>query len=124
MCGISGIIDLQGQKIDFETIKLMTDSIIHRGPDGEGYWRKKNVSFGHRRLKIIDLSERGSQPFVSKDRKHILTYNGEIYNYLNLKKILITKGYKFFSKTDTEVVLYSLMEWGVDALKNLMECLL
>ncbi|MDC1167019.1 asparagine synthase (glutamine-hydrolyzing) [Candidatus Pelagibacter sp.] len=118
MCGISGIIDLQGQKIDFETIKLMTDSIIHRGPDGEGYWRKKNVSFGHRRLKIIDLSERGSQPFVSKDRKHILTYNGEIYNYLNLKKILITKGYKFFSKTDTEVVLYSLMEWGVDALKK------
>ena len=94
----------------------MTDSLIHRGPDGEGYWLEDNVGFGHRRLAIIDLSSEASQPMMSSDERYILVYNGEIYNYVELRRELKKKGYFFRSSSDSEVVLNALTCWGTDAL--------
>lgn len=105
MCGIAGF-----NFSDKKTIKKMTDSIKHRGPDAEGFYIEKNVSLGHRRLSIIDLSDKGRQPMRYKD--FVIVYNGEIYNFLELKKILITKKHNFISDCDTEVILHSYEEWG------------
>ena len=116
MCGIVGKINYDGQPVSFSTLKGMTDAISHRGPDGEGHWCEKQVGFGHRRLAIIDLSEEASQPMVSSDQRYILTYNGEIYNFKELRCELEKKGYSFRSSSDTEVVLYSLIEWKEKAL--------
>lgn len=105
MCGIVGILS-NTYSIAEETLKKMSDSIIHRGPDGSGHWigEKKNIGFGHRRLSIIDLTENGAQPMHYLGR-YTITYNGEIYNYLELKEDLIKKGYQFKSESDTEVIL-------------------
>ena len=116
MCGIAGLIYLNDQKVSQNLLKKITDSLIHRGPDGEGYWIENNVGIGHRRLSIIDLSNQGTQPMQSQDQRYIISYNGEIYNYLELRSELIQLGYKFKSQTDTEVVLYSYIQWGNDAL--------
>jgi asparagine synthase (glutamine-hydrolysing) len=94
----------------------MTDAISHRGPDGEGHWVEENVAIGHRRLAIIDLSPAGHQPMVSADHRFVLSYNGEVYNFQELRGELQAKGYWFRSKTDSEVVLYALAEWGEKAL--------
>ena len=94
----------------------MTDAVIHRGPDGEGQWIEGNVGLGHRRLAIIDLSSAGHQPMVSSDHRFVLTYNGEIYNFRELRTELEAKGFWFRSQTDSEVVLNALAEWGTDAL--------
>ena len=94
----------------------MTDVIKHRGPDGEGHWLEGNIGLGHRRLSIIDLSPFGHQPMISEDRRYVLSYNGEIYNFRELRKDLESKGYRFHSQTDSEVVMYSLAEWGIKAL--------
>ena len=116
MCGIVGRINYDSQPVSFSTLKGMTDAISHRGPDGEGHWYEKQVGFGHRRLAIIDLSEEASQPMISSDQSYILTYNGEIYNFKELRSELEKKGYSFRSSSDTEVVLYSLIEWKEKAL--------
>jgi asparagine synthase (glutamine-hydrolysing) len=116
MCGIAGLVDLRGREVRTETIKAMTDAIKHRGPDGEGQWVSENVGIGHRRLAIIDLSEAASQPMVSKDERFILTYNGEIYNYKEIKKELEDLGIKFFSESDSEVLLNALVYWKDKAL--------
>ena len=118
MCGIVGFINLDGSPASKTILKKMTDGIYHRGPDGEGHWVKDNVAIGHRRLSIIDLSNAGYQPMSSKDGRYILSYNGEIYNFKELRSILKTKGYTFNSKTDTEVVLLSLVHWGIEALNK------
>jgi asparagine synthase (glutamine-hydrolysing) len=94
----------------------MTDSIQHRGPDGEGQWREDNVGLGHRRLSIIDLTDSGSQPMVSHDGRYVLSYNGEIYNFKELRVELAGLGRKFRGESDTEVVLNALAEWGTNAL--------
>jgi asparagine synthase (glutamine-hydrolysing) len=94
----------------------MTDAIVHRGPDGEGHWIESNVGLGHRRLAIIDLSPAGHQPMISTDHRYILSYNGEIYNFRELRTELEAAGYWFRSKTDSEVVLHALAHWGTDAL--------
>ena len=94
----------------------MTDAIAHRGPDGEGQWVEKNVGIGHRRLAIIDPSPAGHQPMISVDHRYALTYNGEIYNYLDLRADLKLKATEFRSQTDSEVVLNALAEWGTEAL--------
>ncbi len=109
MCGIAGIIDFRNQKIDFETLKKMTDVVSHRGPDGEGHWVSigETVGFGHRRLSIIDLSENGAQPMHFLNFRYTITFNGEIYNYIELKQNLLKKGYVFNTNSDTEVVLAS-----------------
>jgi asparagine synthase (glutamine-hydrolysing) len=107
MCGISGIYKFNNTLVNTHELKQMTDVIIHRGPDGEGYWinPKHNVGFGHRRLSIIDLSENGKQPMHYANGRYTITFNGEIYNYIELKKDLILKGYEFRSDSDTEVLL-------------------
>jgi|TARA_B110000495_G_scaffold200771_1_gene216689 asparagine synthase (glutamine-hydrolysing) len=116
MCGIAGIVHLDGAPVSSGVLKQMTDAIAHRGPDGEGQWIEGNVGLGHRRLAIIDLSSAGHQPMFSGDTRYVLSYNGEVYNYLELRTELETLGYCFRSNTDSEVVLYSLVEWGTDAL--------
>ncbi|TNE54213.1 MAG: asparagine synthase (glutamine-hydrolyzing) [Bacteroidetes bacterium] len=106
MCGIAGIYDIRAGSLTPEIIRKMTDRIVHRGPDGEGQWLNPNaqVGLGHRRLSIIDLSEGGAQPMHFKDR-YSITFNGEIYNYLELKERLQEAGYQFQSASDTEVLL-------------------
>jgi asparagine synthase (glutamine-hydrolysing) len=116
MCGIVGQINFDKSPVSPVVLKKMTDAIIHRGPDGEGHWIEESVGFGHRRLSIIDPSPLGRQPMVSRDQRYVLTYNGEIYNFRELRTELETKGYGFRSQTDSEVVLYALVEWGSDAL--------
>jgi asparagine synthase (glutamine-hydrolysing) len=96
----------------------MTDALIHRGPDDEGQWIENNVGIGHRRLSIIDLSPAGRQPMVSTNDRYVLSYNGEVYNFRELRRELKNKGYKFRSQTDSEVVLNSLTEWGTKALNR------
>jgi asparagine synthase (glutamine-hydrolysing) len=116
MCGIAGLVDLTGRAVGTETIKAMTDAIRHRGPDGEGQWVGKNVGIGHRRLAIIDLSDAAAQPMLSSDQKYVLTYNGEIYNYREIRKELETLGHRFLTNSDTEVLLVSLIHWKENAL--------
>ncbi|MDB9718082.1 asparagine synthase (glutamine-hydrolyzing), partial [Candidatus Pelagibacter sp.] len=115
MCGITGFINLSGEPISQLSLKKMTDAIIHRGPDGEGHWIQKNVGIGHRRLSIIDLSLAGHQPMISLDNRYVLSYNGEIYNFKEIRTELKTFGYIFKSKSDSEVVLNALAHWGKDA---------
>ena len=104
MCGIAGI--YSKSIVHHEQIKVMTDVLKHRGPDGEGQWISSNahVGLGHRRLSIIDLTDMGKQPMHYLNR-YTISFNGEIYNYLELKQELLKKGYTFSSKTDTEVLL-------------------
>ncbi|MBI2747517.1 MAG: asparagine synthase (glutamine-hydrolyzing) [Burkholderiales bacterium] len=116
MCGIAGLINLNGDAVSPVILKRMTDAIAHRGPDGEGQWIEGNVGLGHRRLAIIDLSPMGHQPMISADHRYAFTYNGEIYNFRELRTELEAAGYSFRSKTDTEVVLYALAHWGAAAL--------
>ena len=116
MCGIVGLINYDGLDVSFSSLKGMTDAISHRGPDGEGHWHEGGAGFGHRRLAIIDLSEEANQPMISSDQRYILTYNGEVYNFKEIRDELRAKGYSFQSSSDTEVVLYSLIEWKEKAL--------
>jgi asparagine synthase (glutamine-hydrolysing) len=116
MCGITGLINLNGEPVSPVILKKMTDVIAHRGPDGEGQWIEGNIGIGHRRLAIIDLSPAGHQPMISADHRYVLTYNGEIYNYRELRANLEAEGVWFRSQTDSEVVLYALAHWGKDAL--------
>ncbi len=116
MCGIAGILNLNGESVSPKILKKMTNAIAHRGPDGEGHFTDNYVGLGHRRLSIIDLSVAGNQPMISANKQMVLTYNGEVYNFSDLRKELEQLGYKFFSQTDSEVVLNSWMEWGEDCI--------
>lgn len=116
MCGIAGFINTNGEPASPVLLQRMTDAIIHRGPDGEGHWIEGNVALGHRRLAIIDLSPAGHQPMISSNQRYVLSYNGEIYNYRELRCELESLGYGFHSNTDSEVVLNALAVWGLDAL--------
>lgn len=106
MCGIAGILE-NNNAIAFDTLKKMTNAIAHRGPDGEGHWisENKNVALGHRRLSIIDLTDDGKQPMHYAEGRYTITFNGEIYNYIEIRETLIQKGYQFHSQSDTEVLL-------------------
>ncbi|MEK9569780.1 MAG: asparagine synthase (glutamine-hydrolyzing) [Paracoccaceae bacterium] len=115
MCGIAGLINISGEPVQETHLKIMVDSMIHRGPDGEGLWIDGNVGLGHRRLAILDRRAHGNQPMRSPDGRWVLSYNGEIYNYLEIRKLLEQKGFRFVTETDTEVVLYSLICWGEKA---------
>ncbi|MGY3534224.1 asparagine synthase (glutamine-hydrolyzing) [Bradyrhizobium sp. USDA 4452] len=118
MCGIAGIVNLRGGPVDPADISRLTSLIAHRGPFGEGTWfnAKRNVAFGHRRLAIIDPGEGGYQPMVSGDGRHVIVYNGEIYNFLELRRELEAKGAVFRSQSDTEVILAAWQAWGEDML--------
>jgi asparagine synthase (glutamine-hydrolysing) len=116
VCGVAGVINSDGRPVELSDLRRMTDSIQHRGPDGEGHWQEDSVGLGHRRLSIIDLTDSGSQPMVSQDGRHVLSYNGEIYNFKELRAELVGLGRKFRGESDTEVVLNALAEWGTGAL--------
>ena len=115
MCGITGLIHFDKSPVSPQVLQRMTDAIAHRGPDGEGHWIEGSIGIGHRRLAIIDLSPAGHQPMVSANHRYLLSYNGEIYNFRELRSELEAKGYWFRSRTDSEVVLNALAEWGVKA---------
>lgn len=120
MCGIAGKYNfLTGEPVSPELVKSMCDRIAYRGPDDSGVYTEGSVGLGHRRLSIIDLSELGHQPMSSEDGMIWITYNGEIYNFLSLRKDLINKGYQFKSKTDTEVIIYLYREYGEECLEYL-----
>ena len=111
MCGINGIV-FKKPVIDFEKIIQMNNILQHRGPDFQGSISFKNLLIGHTRLSILDTSSKGNQP-MSNDGRFWIVYNGEVYNYLELKDELIEKGYKFYSSSDTEVILCAFKEWGI-----------
>jgi asparagine synthase (glutamine-hydrolysing) len=117
MCGISGLIALNNENIEGVLIKKYTDIIAHRGPDDDGFFLEGSLALGHRRLSIIDLSKDGHQP-MSYLEKYVIVYNGEVYNYLELREELIKLGYSFRSKTDTEVMLAAYDAWGEDCLNR------
>ncbi len=112
MCGINGIINFNHKKVDKSQIHKMMQKLKHRGPDDQGIFINNNVGFGFVRLSIIDLSKAGHQPMFDKTGRFMIIHNGEVYNYIELRKKLINKGYTFISNTDTEVILYSFIEWG------------
>ena len=112
MCGITGIFNVDGKPVSVGVLRRMTDVVRHRGPDGEGIWNDSFIGFGHRRLAIIDLSPLGHQPMQNDDGSLVITYNGEIYNFPNLRVELEARGHRFHSQTDTEVVLKAYQEWG------------
>lgn len=118
MCGIAGIIKFNGSSISTNEIDELTDSLTHRGPDGRGTWfnQNKNIALGHRRLSILDLSDAGHQPMISKDGFLTLVLNGEIFNFIEIKNELKDKGHIFISHTDTEVVLTAYKQWGLKML--------
>ncbi len=118
MCGISGILSPNPNHVSKQRLQAMTNSISHRGPQGEGFWTNENntVGFGHRRLSIIDLSSAGSQPMHYMNR-YTIVYNGEIYNYIELKETLTAKGFAFTSQSDTEVILAAYACYGKDCLQ-------
>lgn len=118
MCGIAGIINLRGTRCGAADIRRMCDSLSHRGPDDGGYYVHGNLALGHRRLSIIDLSAAAHQPMVSGDGNLVITYNGEVYNFKEIRNTLERKGYVFSSNSDTEVALYSYKEWGLDCVKR------
>ena len=111
MCGIGGIINKNNKSVEELLILQMTDIIAHRGPDSSGSYLYKNIAFGHRRLSILDLSSSGHQPMKYLDDL-VITYNGEIYNFIEIREELIQKGYIFDSNSDTEVILKAYHCWG------------
>jgi asparagine synthase (glutamine-hydrolysing) len=120
MCGIAGILSLNGSTVDLSVLHEMTGVISHRGPDGDGHWISPDgrMGLGHRRLAILDLSERGAQPMHYLGR-YTITLNGEIYNYIEVREELIRKGHRFISETDTEVLLAAYSEYGASVLARL-----
>jgi asparagine synthase (glutamine-hydrolysing) len=119
MCGIAGLFHLDVPKpVDPDRIAAMADTLAHRGPDGSGVWTGPGVGLGHRRLSIIDL-EGSPQPMRSADGRVVITFNGEIYNYLEIRADLEAKGHVFRTGGDTETILAAWREWGPDALERL-----
>jgi len=118
MCGICGICFKDKRPVDLNIIRSMNNALLPRGPDDEGYYVSSGVGFGMRRLKVIDL-ETGNQPIINEDGSIIVVYNGEIYNFLELKNDLIKKGHIFHTRTDTEVLVHLYEEEGADFLKKL-----
>jgi len=120
MCGIIGYYHYNtDRKISHEIFDRAVDLMVHRGPDGKGLYQKDEIGLGHRRLSILDLSDRASQPMFSADKKIVIVYNGEIYNFLSIKRKLKKKGVEFKSTSDTEVILQSYIEWGLQSIDML-----
>ena len=125
MCGSAGI--FAGASAGWSTesatkvLRQMTDAQVHRGPDAEGVWldERNRCHLGHRRLSIIDVSDAGRQPMVSTDGRRVIVFNGEIYNYLELRPQLAALGRDIRGRTDTEVLLEAIAAWGIDAFPKL-----
>jgi asparagine synthase (glutamine-hydrolysing) len=114
MCGICGELRFDGQAPDETALRNMTDKLARRGPDADGRYVSGPLAFGHRRLAVIDLSERSAQPMVDATLDLVLVFNGTIYNYPHLREQLRARGYRFFSDGDSEVILKAYAEWGDD----------
>ena len=112
MCGVTGVYNLNGESFPLYRLKKMAKAIEHRGPDGEGFYVKDNIAIAHKRLSVIDLTPKGSQPMTSKDGNWIIAFNGCIYNFLELKQELKSLGHEFVSTTDTEVIVEGLSAYG------------
>ncbi len=112
MCGISGYIPNHKEQVDVSGLENMTSLIAHRGPDDQGLFIDEYVGLGHRRLSILDLSSDGHQPMKDIENNYIIVYNGEVYNYIELREELVNKGYVFHTQTDTEVVMKAYAAWG------------
>src|SRR5688500_14754345 len=125
MCGIAGLFSAQRAIPEVlareALLRRMTHSIAHRGPDDEGFWHdaESRCSLGHRRLSIIDTSSAGHQPMLEASGRWVISYNGEIYNFEELRAQLQACGIVFRGRTDTEVLLHALALWGVDAFARL-----
>src|SRR4029453_12663490 len=117
MCGICGIVGVS----DRSSIELMTSTLSHRGPDDFGVksFDSSGTALGHRRLSILDLSPLGHQPMTDTEGRYWLTYNGKIYDYLEIRNDLSAKGYRFKSNSDTEVIIYAYKEWGAECLQRM-----
>jgi asparagine synthase (glutamine-hydrolysing) len=120
MCGIGGELRFDGRAADVEAVGRMLPCMQMRGPDGEGLWHHGPVALGHRRLKIIDLSESGAQPMTDEELGLTLVFNGCIYNYQQLRDELRTYGYRFFSTSDTEVIIKAYHRWGADCVSRFL----
>lgn len=114
MCGIAALVNKDGRPASAEALRVLMADIEHRGPDGVGYFSCANVGLGHRRLRIIDLSDAGNQPMTAAGQPVHLVYNGEIYNYLELRSELISLGHHFTTDSDSEVLLQAYLAWGID----------
>lgn len=118
MCGIVGLIDRKNP-VDERVVERMTDRLHHRGPDDSGVFANASIGLGHRRLSILDLSTAGSQPMATPSGRHVVVFNGEVYNFRELRAELEKEGIRFHSQTDTEVVLHALVTWGASAIERL-----
>jgi asparagine synthase (glutamine-hydrolysing) len=112
VCGIAGVLSAKDETVALPLLRRMTDLLAHRGPDGEGHYVDGPVGLGHRRLAIIDLSSSGHQPMCNETGDVVLTYNGEIYNFQNLRTELEALSHRFHSRTDSEVVVHAYEQWG------------
>jgi asparagine synthase (glutamine-hydrolysing) len=119
MCGIVGHFASDGGAMDSSTLFELVQCVAHRGPDDSTFWQDGPYSFGHRRLSIIDL-DAGRQPMASADGAIVITYNGEIYNYLELRSELVALGHSFRTSSDTEVLINGYRQWGIDLLPKLL----
>lgn len=120
MCGIAGYLyDVEASAAARTTVRRMIALQRHRGPDGEGFYDAKGISLGHCRLSVIDLTETGHQPMSDEEGRYWITFNGEIYNYLELKQELFGLGFRFHGKSDTEVLLAAFRHWGEKCLERL-----
>lgn len=126
MCGIAGIFNFNKKPVEFSEIESLTNKIAHRGKDGDGIYIESEAQFsnpcryialGHRRLSIIDLSESANQPMVSANGRFVIVYNGELYNFRELRETLKSNGYNFNTKSDTEIILIAFQNWGKECLK-------
>jgi asparagine synthase (glutamine-hydrolysing) len=115
MCGISGFVSAFSEDRAKSIIQKMTEAIAHRGPDAQGIFQKNKVTLGHRRLSIIDTSAAGNQPFIDEEARVTIVFNGEIYNYRELKKQLESE-FNFRTATDTEVIIAAYIKWGIDCI--------
>ena len=118
MCGLSGEIRFDGRAADVGAVGRMTDAMHDRGPDGSGLWSLGPVALGHRRLKIIDLSDRAAQPMVDSALGLAGVFNGCLYNYRELREELRGEGYRFFSTSDTEVLVKAFHRWGPECVEH------
>jgi asparagine synthase (glutamine-hydrolysing) len=119
MCGISGIFNFTGQKVDENQLKRFNEIGMHRGPDGQGFFTEDNVGIASNRLAIIDLREISNMPLYDVDERYVIVFNGEIFNYVEIKDELLKRGHKFKTNSDTEVIVNAYKEYGEDCLHKL-----
>ena len=115
MCGIAGIVSFKNNPVESEAVRRMTEAMAHRGPDAVGFFSEEQVSLGHLRLSIIDLSSAANQPFTDASGRYVMVFNGEMYNYNEVKSRLA--GYPFQTTSDTEVLIAAYAKWGPECLK-------